>query len=108
MGGQMNILDFLALIDWITPLKIAAQDIKHGGPVNLNAWTFFIHYDESIRRGWSQEHIENLLRHFRIEFWSSWTAFGEYSFSVNRRDGKRVEKLLNDHHIPIHSRSQGA
>ena len=110
MGGatMRKFLEFLSLADWITPITAFIEDVVEGGPVNLNAWTFFIPYDRAISKGWSKVHIEELLSHYGIKAWGGLVNFGQYSFSVPLKQAARAEEILTIYQIPIHERSQGA
>ena len=103
-----KLFEILSLLDWITPTVAFFEDVAHGGPVNLNAWTFFIPYDKAIRKGWSQAHIEALLSHYGVKTWGGLVNFGQFSFSVTLEQAAWAEYILTRNQIPIHKRSVGA
>lgn len=103
-----KLFEALSLFDWITPTIAMIEDIAEGGPLNLDAWCFFIPNDEAIRKGWSGAHIEELMKHRGIRTWSRLVNFGEYSFIVSLEQAAYAEYVLTMYGIPIKPRSQGA
>ena len=103
-----RLFEILSLIDWISPVAAFIQDVAEGGPLNLNAWTFFIPYDRAVSKGWSEAHIEELLSHFGVRTWGGLVNFGEFSFSVKLEQAAWAEYILTSHQIPVHERSLGA
>lgn len=98
----------LALFDWISPLKAFVEDVREGGPLNLDAWTFFIPVTQSVHSGWSQRDIKKLLAKNDVRTWSHLTFIDEHSFTVSLKDAHFAEQILNAYGVPIAPRSQGA
>ena len=94
----------VALVDSVTPIIKEGEDIAHGGPVNLRAWTFFLPTGGSRL---SAKEVEKLLKREHIQYWSSTISWGLHSFSVKRADAKRVEMLLDEREIAVDWRSRG-
>ena len=100
--------ELLSIFDWITPTIAVLEDVAEGGPLNLDAWAFFIPYDEAISRGWSATDIEKLLGKHGIKTWGNLARFGEFFFRVKLEQARWAEYLLLGHGVPIHPRSRGA
>jgi hypothetical protein len=103
-----RLFEILSLIDWITPVAAFVEDVAEGGPLDLDAWTFFIPYDRAVSKGWSEAHIEELLSHFGVRTWGGLVNFGVFSFSVKLEQAAWAEYVLTSNQIPIHERSIGA
>lgn len=100
--------EFLSIFDWVTPVIAVLEGIPEGGPLSLNAWTFFIPYDEAISQGWSAVHIENLLKQHGVKTWGSLVHLGEFFFRVRLEQARWAEYVLVRYGVPVHPRSRGA
>ena len=103
-----KLLEFISLFDWITPAVSFLHDAAEGRPLNLNAWTFYVPYDEAIRKGWSSDYIAALLGRYGVRSWGHRVYFGELFFRVKLEQAAWAEYLLNGYSVPIQKKSQGA
>lgn len=101
-------LKFLSLFDWISPTAAILEDIFAGSLFSLDAWTFFIPFDEAVNNGWSPFHITNLLARYGIKNWGSLFDGDEYSFKVKLEQAQWTEYVLLRHGVPIHEKSLGS
>jgi hypothetical protein len=104
----LKFFELLSIFDWVTPAIAAVEDVVEGGPVNLDAWTFFIPYEEAAKGGWSSGDIENLLSQYGIRTWGGLFNFGQFCFRVKLKQAAWAEYILTKHGIPMHNRSVGA
>ena len=103
------IFELLSIFDWITPLADLVEDvINDPTPFQLNSWTFFIPYDQSIKNGWNATDIKKLMHYHGVKAWGRQVVGGEFFFSVKLEQAQWAEYLLLKHGVPIHERSQGA
>lgn len=103
-----KLFEALAIFDWITPTVALIEDVAEGGPFNLDAWTFFVPYDQAIGRGWSAAYIEDLLAQHGIKMRGGLVHLGEYFFKVDLNQAAWAEYVLSTHGIPLQKKSQGA
>ena len=101
-GFLVRMCGAVALVDSVTPVVKAGEDIAHDGPINLDAWTFFV-----SQKMMSAKEIEKMLKKKHIQYWSSMVSPGGHSFSVKREDAKRVESMLNEQEVAVDWRSRG-
>ncbi len=101
-------LEALSIFDWLTPLFKMGQLIKNDPPLGLNSWAFFISNGKAIHKGWSKDHIKQLLKQNNIQVYSDIVTFGEIILNVPISQAAQAEIILNRYGIPIHPRSQGA
>ena len=103
-----KLFEILSLLDSITPVVSFLEDVAEGGPLNLNAWTFFIPYDKAVSKGWSHAHIEELLSRHGVKTWGGLVSFGLLCFSVKLEQAAWAEYVLTSNQIPVDERSLGA
>lgn len=103
-----QLFELLSIFDWITPTIAIAQDVAEGGPLNLDAWTFYIPYDAAVQKDWPPARIEKLLAQNGVKTWGSLVHFGEFLFCVKLQQAQWAEYILARYGVPIHERSQGA
>ena len=104
----LKFFELLSIFDWVTPTVAILEDIAEGGPLNLDAWTFYIPYEKAVSKGWSAVDIEELLRQYGIKTWGGLARFGEFLFSVKLEQAAWAEYVLTRYGIPVHERSLGA
>jgi hypothetical protein len=104
----LKFFELLSIFDWVTPAIAVVEDVVEGGPLNLDAWTFHIPYEEAAKSGWSSGDIENLLSQYGIRTWGGLFNFGQFRFRVKLEQAAWAEYILARHGIPMHERSLGA
>jgi hypothetical protein len=104
----LRFFELLSIFDWVSPTIAIVEDIAEGGPLNLDAWTFYIPYEKAVSKGWCAVDIEKLLGQHGVKTWGGLTRFGEFLFCVKLEQAAWAEYLLASHGVPVHERCQGA
>lgn len=94
-------LDILTAHDWITPVAAAIEDLKKGGILTLDVWTFFIDYKAGLSSGWPPFTIKMLLAKYNIESWGTLIDGDEFSFNVKLEDARQAESILVIYNVPV-------
>ena len=103
-----QLFEFLSIFDWVTPVAAILEDLEHGGPFDMDKWTFYIPHDAAIGKGWSGADVLNLMQENGIATWGSLLHFGEFFFTVPLEQAAWAEYILNKYSVPICPKSQGA
>lgn len=104
----MGLLRFLTGFDWVSPTMAIAQDLEHGGALNMDVWSFWVPWDEAEAAGWGELAILEMLGKYGIEAWGGLLFNGEYIFKVNLDQARLTEYVLALNGIPLADRCQGA
>lgn len=103
-----KLFEIISIFDWITPTIALFEDVAEGGLFNLDAWTFYIPYEQAISKGWSGADIEALLAAYGIKSWGHLVQFGEFFFRVKLEQAAWAEYVLTRYAVPLQKKSQGA
>lgn len=108
LSTTRKLFEALAIFGWPLPLFKIAEGIVRDPPFVLNSWTFYLPNDKSIRVGYSQRRVKELLRQNGIDVYSDIVNFGEIQFCVPLSQAAKAERILNGKRIPIQPRSRNA
>ena len=81
----MDMLEFLANFDWISPLIALTETAIHG-----HGWTFYLDLDS----GWTGARCEKLLRSKGVKVYGRCIANGDAFFQVPKKQAEYAEYLL--------------
>jgi len=81
----MDIFEFLANFDWISPLIALTETVIHG-----YGWTFYLDLDS----GWTGARCEKLLRSKGVKIYGRCIAKGDVFFQVPKGQAEYAEYLL--------------
>jgi len=81
----MDMLEFLANFDWISPLTALVETAIHG-----HGWTFYLDLDS----GWTGARCERLLRSKGVKVYGRCIANGDAFFQVPEKQAEWAEYLL--------------
>ena len=102
-----EIFSVISVFDWITPANTLIDNANNGGPF-ADAWTFYVPYEQALGCGWSEGDIDALLAQYSVHTYGRLTHLGEYFFRVPMAQAAWAEYILNNHGVPLSSKSQGA
>jgi hypothetical protein len=104
----LKFFELLSIFDWVTPTFAMLEDIAEGGPLNLDAWTFYIPYEKAVSKSWCAVDIEKLLGYCGVKTWGGLIRFGVFFFSVKLEQAAWAEYILTRYGVPVYERSLGA
>ena len=81
----MDVLEFLANFDWISPLTALVETAIHG-----HGWTFYLDLDSE----WTGARCEKLLRSKGVKVYGRCIANGDAFFQVPKEQAEYAEYLL--------------
>jgi hypothetical protein len=81
----MDMLEFLANFDWISPLIALTETAIYG-----HGWTFYLDLDS----GWTGARCEKLLRSKGVKVYGRCIANGDAFFQVPKKQAEYAEYLL--------------
>ena len=81
----MDIFEFLANLDWVSPLIALVETAIYG-----HGWTFYLDLDS----GWTGARCEELLRSKGVKVYGRCIANGDTFFQVPKKQAEWAEYLL--------------
>lgn len=100
--------EVLSLFDWITPVFKTGNVLRHDPTSGFRSWCFFIPNTRAIHAGWDIGRVKKLLQEHNIKVYGDMVNFFEQQFYVPIDQAAAAENILNQHGIPIMSRSRRA
>lgn len=88
----MQIFEFLAVFDWISPLIASLQTAMYG-----QGWTFYIGLDS----GWTGAQCEKILKSKGVKVYGKCIAHGDAFFQVPTKQAEWAEYLLLRAGVPL-------
>jgi|SRR3972149_6935688 len=101
----LKIFELFSIFNWVTPTIGIIEDVINDPTLlQSNTWTFFVPYDQSLDNGLNVFDIENLMRRHGIKTWGEQITGGEFFFSVELKQARWAEYVLNRYNVPIDDR----
>ena len=88
----MDMLEFLANFDWISPLIALVETAIYG-----HGWTFYLDLDS----GWTGAQCEELLKSKGVKVYGRCIANGDAFFQVPKKQAEWAEYLLLKAGVPL-------
>jgi hypothetical protein len=88
----MDIFEFLADFDWISPLIALMETAIYG-----HGWTFYVDLDS----GWTGARCEKLLKSKGVKVYGRCIANGDVFFQVPKKQAEWAEYLLLKAGVPL-------
>ena len=88
----MDVLEFLANFDWISPLTALTETAIYG-----HGWTFYLDLDS----GWTGARCEKLLKSKGVKVYGRCIANGDAFFQVPKKQAEWAEYLLLKAGVPL-------
>jgi hypothetical protein len=88
----MDIFEFLANFDWISPLVALTETAIYG-----HGWTFYL----DLNSGWTGAQCEELLRSKGVRVYGRCIANGDAFFQVPKKQAEWAEYLLLKAGVPL-------